>query len=152
MPVNAAIYLADPSMLGSRLFEKLEGIEQVEGLSNSDKATGIRFKTAWGTVQMNFMPEDRLPANLLGLTHYARQWIRDSDTLTYTLARIQHVRMCLGCVMNAAEDKADEVEDFLGHFTFFVGGLLFLYEVLFDWNGDPLCVPEHKASSGSRSG
>ena len=43
MAGNAAIYIADPSLMGSRFFDKIEGIQSYEGLSQGDSATGVRF-------------------------------------------------------------------------------------------------------------
>jgi hypothetical protein len=66
MPRNASLYIADPSMLGSRAFDRIEGIESYEGLNDTGRASGVRFKTAWGSMTVNLMPGERLPEHLKG--------------------------------------------------------------------------------------
>jgi len=39
----ACLYLADPSLLGSKLFDSFDGIRSYEGLSDGGVATGVRL-------------------------------------------------------------------------------------------------------------
>jgi len=141
MPKNAAIYIADPSMLGSRLFDRVEGIESYEGTSDGSTATGVRFKFPWGSIAMKFMPPGDIAEHLEGFSGYAQHVIKDRDKLIYTLARIHNVRMSLGCVIEHDEEDTEAVHDFLFGFNAAVNGLLFLYDSIFDFAGEPLGGP-----------
>jgi hypothetical protein len=93
MPGNAAIYIADPSMIGSRMFDRIEGIRSYGGLSQGGAAAGVRFALDAGEVAMNFMPELQVAQHLRGFSGFAQQVIQDKDRLIYTLARVHHVRL-----------------------------------------------------------
>ncbi len=139
--MNAAIYISDPSILGSSLFKRIEGIESHEGLSSDEGATGMRLKLAWGRVTLSFMPPDHLAEHLNGFEGYARGVIKNPKALAYTLGRIGMVRMCLGCAFEYAESDTDAVHDFLFAFNGAVNGLLFLYDTIYDFSGDALGGP-----------
>jgi hypothetical protein len=141
--MNAAIYISDPSILGSRLFDRIEGIETYEGLGSAEGATGLLFKLTWGRVRMNFMPPGppsgpSLAEHLNGFEGYARGVIKNPKTLAYTLGRIGMVRMCLGCIIEHAESDTNAVHDFLFEFNGHVNGLLFLDDTIYDFSGDAL--------------
>ena len=126
MPGNAAIYIADPSLMGSRFFNKIEGILSYEGLTQGDSATGIRFTLDVGQVTMNFMPEDQLAQHLTGFNGFAQHVIKNRDQLIYLQSRIHYVRLVCGCVITPDFDEADEIQSFLLRFNRAANGLLFL--------------------------
>jgi hypothetical protein len=138
MPDNAAIYIADPSMMGSRMFDRIEGIQSYDGLGQGGDATGVQFTLDAGQVDMNFMPGQQVTQHLQGFSGFARQVIKDKDVLIYTLARIHHVRLVCGCVITPGFDDAGVIEDFLFRFTNAANGLLFLANTIFDCDGQPL--------------
>jgi hypothetical protein len=138
MPGNAAIYLADPSMIGSRLFQHIDGIRSYEGLSQGSLASGVRFVLDAGQVTMNFMPEQQVPPHLQGFCGFAQHTIKDKDNLIYALARIRHVRFVCGCVITPDFDEAGTIQDFLFRFTHATNGLLFLANRIFDYDGQQL--------------
>jgi hypothetical protein len=138
MPGNAAIYIADPSMMGSRLFDKIEGIKLYDGLSQGNSATGVRFVLDAGQVTMNFMPEQQIAQHLQGFSGFAEQTIKDKDRLIYTLARIRHVRLVCGCVITPDFDDAGTIQNFLFRITRAANGLLFFANTIFDYEGQAL--------------
>src|SRR4051812_9159670 len=126
MPKNATFHIADPSMLGSRLFDRIEGIESYTDISDGSVATGIRFKFQWGSITMNFMPPEKLADHLQGLSGWLHHNLTDRDTLIYALARVHHVRMVIGCVIEHEESSSDDVFSVLLHFNISLNGLLFV--------------------------
>ena len=144
MPTNAAIYIADPSILGSRTFNAIEDITSYEGISDGDQATGVLLRFTWGSIAVNFMPAEQLAGHLAGFKAYAETVIEDNDTLIYALARIHHVRMCLGCVIQYSPASEVDAQRFLFRFNSELGGLLFLYDSIFDRDGSALGGAEAK--------
>jgi len=138
MPGNAAIYIADPSMMGSRMFDKIDGIRSYDGLSQGSSASGVRFTLDAGQVAMNFMPEQQVAQHLRGFSGFAEHSIKDRDQLIYTLARIRHVRLVCGCVITPDFDGAGTIRDFLFRFTRAANGLLFISNAIFDYDGQAL--------------
>jgi hypothetical protein len=141
MPANATFYLSDPSLMGSRLFDALEDIERYEGLSEGDDATAVELTLAWGSITMNFKYGPELENHLIGLESYIRSVISDEDMLVYTLARVHQVRLALGCVISHEENDSDAVHEFLFAFNNRTNGLMFLYDSVFDYNGEALGGP-----------
>jgi hypothetical protein len=144
MPGNAAFYISDPAMLGSKLFDTFKSITSYEGLSDeSNSATGFILKTTWGQIKINLMPSENLAEHLNGFEGYIRTQLEDEDELIYVLSRLHYVLLCLGCEITHDQEKEEEVHDFLFSFNNALSGLLFLYDTVWDWSGEPLCGP-HK--------
>ena len=141
MLTNATIYIADPSMMGSRFFDRIPDIKSFESISEGPTATGVRFRLPWGSVTMNFMPPGDLQEHLRRFSGYAQHIIADQDTLVYTLARIRNVRMSLGCVIDHEESDLKEVLSFLFNFSGNMNGLLFFEDSIFDFTWEPLGGP-----------
>jgi hypothetical protein len=141
MKINAAIYIADPSMLGSRFFDRIDGVQSYESISEGETATGVCFKMTWGVATMHFTPPGDLQEHLKGFAGYAQHVIRDKDTLAYALMRIRYVRMLLGCVIDCDEEQTEEVLSFLFSFNSNLCGLLFFEDTIFDFAGEPLGGP-----------
>jgi hypothetical protein len=138
MAGNAAIYIADPSLMGSRFFDKIEGIQSYEGLSPGDSATGVRFTLDAGQVTMNFMPGEQVAQHLKGFAGYAEHVIKDRDRLIYAQSRIHYVRLVCGCVITPDFDDDGKIQDFLFQFTGAANGLLFFADTIFDYDGRAL--------------
>ena len=142
MPDNAAIYITDPSLLGSRLFDHVEAIQSYQAISNEGTATGILFDIGVANVQMNFMPQQELSNHLNGFAGYARQiFSGDQDDLLYLLSRIRHVSFIMGCVILPGFDEGGKVEAFLFELTSRLNGLLFIHNSIVDHDGKPLAGP-----------
>jgi len=130
-------------MLGSRLFDSIELIKSYTGISSGGAATGVIFKTKWGAVTTNFMPQEQLGMHINGFKEYVKGITNNPDTLKYLIARIDHVRMCLGCVIEHEENenKDEDVHEFLFSLNQCLNGLLFMYDSVFDYSGEALCGP-----------
>jgi len=141
MPDNATIYIADPSLLGSKLFGQSERIRSYEDVSERGSATGIKFKLDAGEIAVNFMPEAMMEEHLQGFCAYAEHVIPDKDRLVYVLSRIHHVRLVLGCTITPGFDDAGSIQEFLFEFNGLLNGLLFLADTIFDYDGEALGGP-----------
>ncbi len=138
MAGNAALYIADPSLMGSRLFDKLEGVRSYESISAGGSATGVRFTLDAGQVTMNFMPGERVAHHLKVFAGFAQQVINDNDRLVYVQSRIHYARLVCGCVITPDFDSNGTIEDFLFQFTSATNGLLLLADTIFDYDGEAL--------------
>ena len=141
MADNATIYIADPSLLGSKTLDQLEGIRWYESLSQGSSAAGVKFILDAGQVAMNFMPQELMEEHLQGFSAYAEHAVKDKERLPYVLSRIRHVRLVLGCVIEPGFDEAGKIQEFLFHFNGLLNGLLFLADTIFDYDGEPLGGP-----------
>ena len=56
MNSNATIYIADPSLIGSKLFDQFSEIKKVTPLSEGKSATGLAMDLDYASIQMNFIP------------------------------------------------------------------------------------------------
>ena len=72
MPDNACIYISDPSLLGSKIFDTIAVLKSYEGLSEGGSATGIQFDIGVAQVQMNFMPAQQIGDHLGGFAGYVQ--------------------------------------------------------------------------------
>lgn len=141
MPDNAAIFVADPSLIGSKLFNQLEGVRSYTSLSRGECATGLGFELGADKVAMNFMPDEMIREHLQGFSGYAEHVIPNNDLLIYTKSRIHYVRMVIGCVIEPGFDEEGKIQEFLFQFNGLVNGLLFLGDIIFDYDGEPLGGP-----------
>jgi hypothetical protein len=146
VPSNATFYIADPSMLGSRMLDKLVQLGYVStyrSLENpGGQAHGLVIDGPWGSVRISFVSGEPLATHLGGLSAYAQRSSPDPDTQVYLLARIAHVRMALGCVFEHSPEKDADVLAFVGELNGSLNSLLFIADSIFDWDGTPLCGPE----------
>ncbi|MBN1813162.1 MAG: hypothetical protein JXA14_15105 [Anaerolineae bacterium] len=92
MADNACIYVSDPSLLTSKLFDSIESIESYEGLSEGEQAIGVRFDLGVASVRMNFMPVEQIREHLKGLAGYVQGIYPDQDRLVYVLSRVSGTR------------------------------------------------------------
>lgn len=143
MPQNCSFYLADPSMIGSRLFDKIPAITAYESLSDSDNATGFRLATDWGSVQLNMMPAEQTEDHLSGFAGYIQNHAENEDDRIYMMARLNYVCLVLGCIIEHEEADEVQVQQFLFQFNSALNSLMFLYDSVWDWTSEALCGP-HK--------
>jgi hypothetical protein len=130
------VYIADPSLIGSRLFDKMSQIKKYKDLSKNGKATGMIVELDSATITMNFMPSEEIPKHLEGLNGFVSQTCLDKDNKLYALSRIYNIRFVIGCVIDSALSKY--VETFLLDFTSRLNGLLFINNSLIDHDGTTL--------------
>ncbi|WP_411846070.1 hypothetical protein AAFN60_21430 [Roseibacillus persicicus] len=134
---RAAIYLADPSMLGSRFLELFDDDITYEGLKDGNHATGMLLKLPWGQLKLNFMPDGEMEEHLRGFSGYIQRFATDSETNLYAQARLHYVNMVAGCEIEHHEEDEDFVS-FLFKLSGGLNGLLFFYDRVYDFSGDVL--------------
>jgi hypothetical protein len=137
----ATFYIADPSLLGSRVFDDMAVIRDYEGLSQEGIATGIIFDIGAARIRMNFMPAAEVAEHLKGLTGYIQSVCEDQDQLVYTLGRVRMVSFVAGCVIEPGFDEEGVVQHFLLDLNRRLNALLFIWDSLVDFNGQPLIGP-----------
>ena len=142
MADNAAIYIADPTMLGSRLFALFPEVRSAKDKSEGDVATGLTLDIGQAVIDMNFMLSAETPAHLQGFSGYVQHIFDGSrDDLVYTLSRIKQVNFVIGCVIEPGFDEADTTLNFLVALTNRLNGLLFVYDSIVDFDGQVLAGP-----------
>src|SRR5689334_5868490 len=98
-PDYATIYIADPSLLGSKILDTMSSIKSYEGMNDPNgNAVGLKLQTKYGECVMNFMPEHMIEEHLAGMAGYAEQEVRDKERLPYVLGRITQMRFVIGCM------------------------------------------------------
>ena len=137
-PDYATLYLADPSLLGSKVLDTVMGIISYEGMSDGDTATGLRLQLKAGEVIMNFMPTPLIEEHLAGMSGYAQQQVRDKERLPYVLHRISQVRFVAGCVIPGGFDEVGKILEALLQLNSAFNGLLMLGDSLFDHDAQPV--------------
>jgi hypothetical protein len=152
MADNACVYVADPSLLTSKLFDSIGAIKGYEGLSEGEQAVGIRFDLGLADVQMNFMPVEQIREHLRGLAGYVQSICPDQDRLVYVLSRVSSICFVMGCVIEPRFDDQGVVQDFLLEFNNRLNGLLFVYDSVVDYDGEPLVGPLSDDSPGLKAG
>ena len=138
-PDYATIYIADPSLLGSTVFDTVPGVESYEGTSDATgNATGLKLRLKAGELIVNFMPAHIIEEHLAGMSGYAEQEVRDKERLPYVLHRISQMRFVLGCVAPRGFGDDGEMIETLMQLNGALNGLLMLGDSLFDHNAEPL--------------
>src|SRR5690349_20712137 len=138
MPEYCTIYVADPSLLSSRLFNQFQQITSYEGMSHDESAAGLILTLPNALIHMNFMPPDQIQEHLRGMAGWVQKVQTDTDQLLYVLARIRGVRLPMGCVIEPGFDASGEVQQFIFGFNDRLNGLLFWHDTIFDFDGQPL--------------
>ena len=138
-PDYATIYIADPSLLGSKVFDTIPGILSYEGMSDeSGNATGFKLRTKFGECLMNFMPAHLIEEHLAGMSGYAQQEVRDKERLPYVQHRISQMRFVIGCVAPAGFGEDGEMIEMMMQLNGALNGLYFMGDSLFDRDAQPL--------------
>jgi hypothetical protein len=137
-PDHATFYISDPALVGTRMLERIEGVKSYEGLSDSDRATGMLVRFKDGEMRMTFMPEHMMEEHLAGLCGYVEQTIPDRENLPYVLSRIRNVKMVIGCVITPCFDEDDVMFTAVMNLNCELNGLLMLGDSLFDRDAKPI--------------
>jgi hypothetical protein len=138
-PDYATIYIADPSLLGSKVFDTVSSIRSYEGMSDEQgNATGFKLRTKFGECVMNFMPAHMIEEHLTGMAGYAEQEVRNKEQLPYVLTRIREVRFVIGCVAPAGFGDDGEMIETLMQLNGALNGLYFMGDSLFDHDAQPI--------------
>ncbi len=132
---NAAIYIADPSIIGSRLFDSINAIKSYK-INEDNEPTSVLLEIEWGQIRLNFMENEQLEKHLKGFSAYIENVISDQGKYVYVQNRICYVTMCIGCIIQHRESTVQKVESFLFELNGKLNGLLFLYDSIFDYSGE----------------
>lgn len=130
--MNATIYISNPSLLGSNLFNQIKEIKSYKGLSKEGSATGLILVLDYGEVTFNFMPHDQIKIHLQEFASYAQQTIEDKDDQVRILSRIRDVQLVLGGIFTIQPGAQDKMKEFIFDFKDKLGGLLFMDNGIFE--------------------
>jgi hypothetical protein len=140
----ATIYTACPSLLGSKMIGMFPEIISHKAKSNENNATGMIWETKSGILELNFIWKNELKENLKGFKIFAVNSIVDDNRKKYILSRIINTEMAIGIVIQNGFDKNNLVTNLLLDINNRLNGLLFLYDSIIDYNGEPYCGPMMK--------
>ncbi|QDU83761.1 hypothetical protein Pla163_08620 [Planctomycetes bacterium Pla163] len=136
---NACIYFADPSLIGSRVFDRLSELVEYEGLSDERGfATGVLFTLEPGTVRMTFMPSHDIEQHLRDFEAFVQDAHGGEDDKVYIRARIRAARVVAGCVIEPGFDDDGIIATFLFRLSSEWNGMLFGGSDLYDSDGTEL--------------
>jgi hypothetical protein len=139
---NASMYIADPSLVGSKMFDQFTQIKHVTPLSESGRATGMVLDLKFATIQMNFMPPEDIEAHLVGFENYVRSIFHGhEDDLCYVIARLHSIKLPIGMVTEPDFESEPRIIEFLYEFNNKFNGLLFLCNSVVDFDGKLLVGP-----------
>ena len=142
MTDNAAIYIADPSLIGSKFLNKFGAIKSYQGRQDGERATGLIVDLAASKITMNFMLPEEIQPHLGGFSGYVQTiGCADEDKLIYTLSRIRQVSFVIGCTIDPGFDEGGKTFDFLLDFAGGLNGLLFVHNSVIDYDGEVLAGP-----------
>ena len=145
MADHAAIYIADPSLIGSKFLGKFSAIRRYQSLQDGERATGLIIDLGASTITMNFMPPEEIPSHVQGFAGYVQTaGCADEDQLIYTLGRLHQTGFVIGCVIDPGFDKDGKTFAFLLKFSGGLNGLLFVHNCVIDYDGEVLAGPLRK--------
>ena len=126
MWTQGTLYVADPSLMGTKIFSRLPGYVAADGLEDGELAVGVKLVFGWGIIRVNFMSPVALVQHLAGFEGWARSVIVNKDNLVYALARIRYVRLVMGCEIEANDGRVEEGQRALKRLGEELNALLFL--------------------------
>lgn len=147
MPDHATFYIADPSLLGTRLFAHFTQIKRYEGLSEGSAAVGLKLTLPAATLTLNFMSEEKTSQHLQGFAGWVEHVLHDQEQLIYVLSRMRNIRLVMGGVIEPDLDEQGAVQQFLFEFNDRLNGLLFFHNTIFDFDGEPIAGYFYDASA-----
>lgn len=124
--MNASIYISNPSILGSNLFDQMKEIKSYKDLSDEGTATGFVLTLDFGEITFNFMPYNQIKNHLEGFASYAQQAIENKDAQTRILSRIRDIQLVLGGIFTIQPGAEDKMKEFIFKFKDKLNGLLFM--------------------------
>ncbi|MEM9073565.1 MAG: hypothetical protein AAGE52_34055 [Myxococcota bacterium] len=134
---NCAIYISDPAMLGSRLFDRSPDIRSYKTFEDK-RGVGFKLVLAWGEISCKVMSEANIAHHLNGFEAYMSDKFANEDDLLYFRSRLHYVRTCLGMTITHTEGMDDEVHEFLFSMNQVVAGLMYLHDTVWDWSREAL--------------
>jgi len=140
MAYQVSFYIADPSLLGSKLFNRLKAIKSNKALQTDENATGIELQVESSTIKISFMPSKDVPEHLRGFEGYVQTiGCENNDKLIYTLGRLRSVVVVAGC--SASSEKSEKIEQFFMDLAFELRCVLYDGGYVIDFDGEILVNP-----------
>lgn len=130
----ATLYVMDPSLIGSKVFDIFPQILSYTSKSEDERATGMMIKLDSAEIDMNFMDSSKLEEHLEGFKGFAHNYVKEGIDPIYVLSRIHFVRMVIGCVVNPGFDYQGKVLEFLQGLNRAYNALLFYDNKVFDYD------------------
>jgi hypothetical protein len=130
----ATLYVADPSVIGSKVLNTFPQILSYSAKSSDGRAAGMVIKLDVAEIDMNFMEPEKLEEHLEGFKIFAHDHVSDGIDVLYVLSRIHSVRMVIGCVIHPGFDDQGKVLDFLSQLNKAYKALLLCDNKLFDYD------------------
>jgi hypothetical protein len=136
--VHATFYISDPSLIGSKFFDRFPEVTKLEGAGTKRKATGFVLTTNWGKIRLKFMPEREVQQHMSGFTSFLSRALSDPDARVYALNRLNYVRLCMACTFETADGTDAAVGKFLQRLNRGLNGVLVTDAAIFDFDGTKL--------------
>lgn len=130
----ATLYVMDPSLIGSKILDKLPQILSHSPKISNHRAIGMAIKLDAAEIDMNFMEPKTLEEHLEGFKGFAYKNVSKGMDVSYVLSRIHYIQMAIGCVINPSFDDKGNVLDFLFKLSKAYNALLFYDNKLFDYD------------------
>lgn len=137
---NVCVYIADPSLFGSRHLDKFSEIKSYRSLSMGKQATGLILELESTTLELNLLPSDKIKEHLEGLRGFAINYALKQEDVTHILSRIYEIQMVIGCIIKPGFDDKGQVLDFIKRFSSSLNSLLFYNNSLLDYDGKCLSM------------
>lgn len=138
MNMNAALYISDPAMVGSRLFDRSPDILSYEAFGNETPERGFKLRLEWGEIVCKMMRAESMARHLRGLEDHMQGKFISADDSIYFSNRLRYVRTCLGLQISHKDDAENEVHQFLFSMNEVLAGLLYMHDTVWDWSREAL--------------
>jgi hypothetical protein len=138
--MNATFYIADPSLIDSKVFKRFPEVKNMESAGNSRRATGFILTTRWGRIEFKFMPGKKFPTHLKQFQEFFRRVLTDSDAQVHAVNRLVYVRLTMSCVFDTRPGSEAEVTRFLVKLNRRLNGVLVTSRAIIDHDGSKLWV------------
>ncbi|MEM8861247.1 MAG: hypothetical protein AAGD96_23215 [Chloroflexota bacterium] len=135
---NATFYIPDPTVFGTKLFDRFPEINSAQPFSTEEVATGMLLETTWGEIKFNVMPPEQMGPHLNSFANFIHQHCPVKSDDMYMRGRLTHVRWVLGCNIKHEPNQQQTVGQFLLRFNDQLNGTLFFDNTVWDWNGKPM--------------
>jgi hypothetical protein len=135
--MNATFYIADPSLIDSKLFKRFPEVQGMESAGRR-RATGFSLETRWGRIQFKFMPDKKFPIHIEQFKQFFCRVLPDRNAQIHALNRLAYVRLTMSCVFDIASGSEAEVQRFLVKLNRRLNGVLVMPRAIIDHDGSKL--------------
>jgi predicted small metal-binding protein len=136
--VNATFYIADPSLIDSKVFKRFPDVKKMESAGTKRRATGFVLATRWGKITFTFMAAKKFSAHLQQFENFLRRALPNAEEQLHAVNRLAYVRLCMSCLFDVRAGSEAEVTRFLVKLNRKLNGVLVMPTVIFDHDGTKL--------------